>query len=226
MSNACRTRVERRRTRSERTPNGAVRLRESGHRRRSRPISARQTPNEKAGRPMIPNAATTVRLRPRRERRHDPRQRTDLRREGDRPARRGDRPRQPLSPRPLAENGGARPARDHRARGIRRPRASAISSIAWRWRRCRAPRAQSASPTARIRTSASTRSCATATQTQKTRYLPKLISGEHVGGLAMSEPNAGSDVVSMTTRAEKKGDRCDAKRHKDVDHQRPGRRDA
>ena len=42
---------------------------------------------------------------------------------------------------------------------------------------------------------------------QKTRYLPKLISGEHVGALAMSEPNAGSDVVSMTTRAEKKGDR-------------------
>ena len=42
---------------------------------------------------------------------------------------------------------------------------------------------------------------------QKARYLPKLISGEHVGGLAMSEPNAGSDVVSMKTRAEKKGDR-------------------
>src|SRR5215469_15237641 len=42
---------------------------------------------------------------------------------------------------------------------------------------------------------------------QKRRYLPKLISGDHVGSLAMSEPNAGSDVVSMTTRAEKKGDR-------------------
>ena len=42
---------------------------------------------------------------------------------------------------------------------------------------------------------------------QKARYLPKLISGEHVGALAMSEPGAGSDVVSMTTRAEKKGDR-------------------
>ena len=39
------------------------------------------------------------------------------------------------------------------------------------------------------------------------RYLPKLISGEHVGALAMSEPGAGSDVVSMRTRAEKKGDR-------------------
>src|SRR5438132_13154133 len=42
---------------------------------------------------------------------------------------------------------------------------------------------------------------------QKRRYLPKLISGQHVGGLAMSESGAGSDVVSMKTRAEKKGDR-------------------
>ena len=42
---------------------------------------------------------------------------------------------------------------------------------------------------------------------QKKRYLPKLISGEHVGALAMSEPNAGSDVVSMRTRADQKGDR-------------------
>ncbi|MGO8916920.1 MAG: isovaleryl-CoA dehydrogenase [Stellaceae bacterium] len=41
---------------------------------------------------------------------------------------------------------------------------------------------------------------------QKRRYLPKLVSGEHVGALAMSEPGAGSDVVSMRTRAEKKGD--------------------
>jgi isovaleryl-CoA dehydrogenase len=42
---------------------------------------------------------------------------------------------------------------------------------------------------------------------QKRRYLPKLISGEHVGALAMSEAGAGSDVVSMRLRAEKKGDR-------------------
>ena len=42
---------------------------------------------------------------------------------------------------------------------------------------------------------------------QKARYLPKLISGEHVGALAMSEPGAGSDVLGMKTRAEKKGDR-------------------
>ncbi len=42
---------------------------------------------------------------------------------------------------------------------------------------------------------------------QKRRYLPKLISGEHVGSLAMSEPGSGSDVVSMRLRADKKGDR-------------------
>jgi isovaleryl-CoA dehydrogenase len=41
---------------------------------------------------------------------------------------------------------------------------------------------------------------------QKSRYLPKLISGEHVGALAMSEPAAGSDVVAMKLRAEKRGD--------------------
>jgi isovaleryl-CoA dehydrogenase len=45
------------------------------------------------------------------------------------------------------------------------------------------------------------------TDEQKRRYLPKLISGEHVGALAMSEPNAGSDVVSMKLRADKKGGR-------------------
>ena len=44
-------------------------------------------------------------------------------------------------------------------------------------------------------------------EAQKRRYLPKLISGEHVGALAMSEPGAGSDVVSMRLRADRKGDR-------------------
>ena len=44
------------------------------------------------------------------------------------------------------------------------------------------------------------------TPEQKAKYLPKLISGEHIGALAMSEPNAGSDVVSMKLRAERKGD--------------------
>jgi len=44
-------------------------------------------------------------------------------------------------------------------------------------------------------------------EAQKHNYLPKLVSGEHVGALAMSEPNSGSDVVSMKLRADRKGDR-------------------
>ena len=44
------------------------------------------------------------------------------------------------------------------------------------------------------------------TEAQKRKYLPKLVSGEHVGALAMSEPGAGSDVVSMKLRADKRGD--------------------
>jgi isovaleryl-CoA dehydrogenase len=44
------------------------------------------------------------------------------------------------------------------------------------------------------------------TDAQRDRYLPKLVSGEHVGALAMSEPQAGSDVVSMQLRAERRGD--------------------
>ena len=46
-----------------------------------------------------------------------------------------------------------------------------------------------------------------ASEAQKRKYLPKLISGEHVGALAMSEPGAGSDVVSMQLKATKRGDR-------------------
>ncbi len=45
------------------------------------------------------------------------------------------------------------------------------------------------------------------TEAQRRRYLPRLVSGEHVGALAMSEPGAGSDVVGMRTRAERRGDR-------------------
>jgi isovaleryl-CoA dehydrogenase len=45
-----------------------------------------------------------------------------------------------------------------------------------------------------------------ATDAQRDRYLPRLVSGEHVGALAMSEPGAGSDVVGMQLRAERRGD--------------------
>jgi len=48
-------------------------------------------------------------------------------------------------------------------------------------------------------------------EAQKRRYLPKLVSGEHVGALAMSEPGAGSDVVSMRLRADRKGSGADAR---------------
>ncbi len=48
--------------------------------------------------------------------------------------------------------------------------------------------------------------CLNGTDEQRDRYLPKLVSGEHVGALAMSEPGAGSDVVSMQLRAERRGD--------------------
>lgn len=45
------------------------------------------------------------------------------------------------------------------------------------------------------------------TEEQKKKYLPKLCTGEHIGALAMSEPGAGSDVVSMKLKAEKKGNK-------------------
>ena len=54
---------------------------------------------------------------------------------------------------------------------------------------------------------------------QKRRYLPKLISGEHVGSLAMSEFRAGSDVVSMKLRAEKERWPLYSERHEVLDHQ-------
>ena len=44
------------------------------------------------------------------------------------------------------------------------------------------------------------------TEEQKQKYLPKLITGEHIGALAMSEPNAGSDVISMKLHARDEGD--------------------
>ena len=125
----------------------------------------------------------------------------------DRAARRRDRPQTTRS-RAICGRRWARSACSaSRSRRNRAAPGSAISPIAWRWRRFRAPRPRSACPTARIPTSASTRSAATATTRRSSKYLPKLISGEHVGALAMSEPGAGSDVVSMRTRADKKGDR-------------------
>jgi isovaleryl-CoA dehydrogenase len=58
---------------------------------------------------------------------------------------------------------------------------------------------------------------------QKAKYLPRLISGEHVGALAMSEPSAGSDVVSMKLRGKTQRPLC-SERQQILDHQRSGRR--
>ncbi len=64
------------------------------------------------------------------------------------------------------------------------------------------------------------------TEAQKRKYLPKLISGEHVGALAMSEPGAGSDVVVDAPARRAQGRRprraLRPQRQQDVDHQRPG----
>jgi len=73
----------------------------------------------------------------------------------------------------------------------------------WRWRRSRALRERSGAHSNLCVNQLSRNG----TDAQKRKYLPKLISGEHVGALAMSEPNAGSDVVSMRTRADQRGDR-------------------
>ncbi len=83
-----------------------------------RPRSA-EPPSSRPGR-HDPQRPPSVRLRSRRQRRNDPRQRQDLRRQGDRAPRRRDRPRQPVPARSVAQDGSARPARDHRAGGIRR----------------------------------------------------------------------------------------------------------
>ena len=64
------------------------------------------------------------------------------------------------------------------------------------------------------------------TASRRQDILPKLCSGEHVGALAMSEPGAGSDVVSMKLRADKKNDRLRSQRQQDVDHQWSGRQHA
>ena len=123
--------------------------------------------------------------------------RARLRRRRDRAARRRRSTATTSFPRDLwPQAGRARPARHHRRGGVWRRR-HGLS------RACRGDGGDQprlglgrACPMARIPTSASTRSAATAPRRRSARYLPKLISGEHVGALAMSEPGAGSDVVS------------------------------
>ena len=103
---------------------------------------------------------------------------------------------------------------------------SAISSTASRWRKFRARPARSGCPTARIPISASTRSACMAARSRSAATCRKLISGEHVGALAMSEVGAGSDVASMTHARRQEGRPLRSQRHQDVDHQRPACRHA
>ena len=124
----------------------------------------------------------------------------------DRAARRRDRPQQHISARPLAEARRTRPARHHGRGGIWRLGLGYLEH-------CVAMEEISrGSASVGLSYGAHSNLCVNqihrnGTAEQKQRYLPKLVSGEHVGALAMSEPDSGSDVVSMRTRADKKGDR-------------------
>ena len=125
-----------------------------------------------------------------------------LRRRQDRAARREDRRGGLVPARALAAKWArwactASPSRRRMAGS-----ASAISSMSSRRRRWRAPR-----PRSGLSYGAHSNLCVNqirrwASPEQKAKYLPKLISGEHVGALAMSEAGAGSDVVSMKLKAE------------------------
>ena len=108
---------------------------------------------------------------------------------------------------PVAQVRRSRRARHHRRGGIRRRRHGLPRARRGDGGDLAAPPPRSACPTARTPISASTRSAATAPRRRSAAICRKLISGEHVGALAMSEPGAGSDVVGMRTRADKRGDR-------------------
>ncbi len=111
-------------------------------------------------------------------------------------------------------------ARHHRRGGVRRHRRWATSRTSSRWRRSAARRHRSG-----LSYGAHSNLCVNqirrnGSAAQKVKYLPRLVSGEHVGALAMSEPGAGSDVVSMELRARAQGRPLRAERQQDVDHQR------
>ena len=119
-----------------------------------------------------------------------------------------DRPRQPVPRRPLAQDGRPRPARHHRGGGGRRHRHGLPRARDRDGGDLARVGARSACRTARTRTSASTRSAATRAEAQKRSYLPKLISGEHVGALAMSEPGPAPTSCRCASPPRRDGDRC------------------
>ena len=143
-----------------------------------------------------------IRLRPARKRRDDPRGGGPFRRRKDRAARRRDRRRRPVPARAVASRWArlactASPSRKNGA-GL----ASAISTMSSRSRKSAARRPRSASVYGAHSNLCVNQIRRWGNDEQKAKYLPKLISGEHVGSLAMSEAGAGSDVVAMKLRAE------------------------
>jgi isovaleryl-CoA dehydrogenase len=104
----------------------------------------------------------------------------------------------------VARDGRARPARRHRARGIRRRGMGYLAHVV------AVEEIARASGSVALSYGAHSNLCVNqirlnGTPGQKARYLPPLVSGEHVGALAMSEAGAGSDVVSMRLRATRSG---------------------
>ena len=111
-----------------------------------------------------------------------------------------------VPPRSMARDGQARPARDHARRGMGRCRPRLSRTLRRHGGDSRASAAVGLSYGAHSNLAVN-QIRRNGTDAQKRKFLPKLVSGEHVGALAMSEPGAGSDVVAMKTRAEKRGDR-------------------
>ena len=173
---------------------------------------------------MIPNHGPSHRFRPRRDRRRHPRHHRAFRRRPDRAPGRRDRRRQRLPPRALARRWASWACTASPSRKSSAAWASATSSTSWPWRRSPAPR-----PRVGLSYGAHSNLCVNqirrwGTPEQKRRYLPKLISGEHVGALAMSEAGSGSDVVSMRAARREAGRPLRAQRHQVLDHQRAARR--
>ena len=170
-----------------------------------------------------PQCDAAVRLRPRRDRRRAPRPVQRFAADEIAPIA-AEIDKTDRFPRELwPQDGRARPARHHGRGGVWRLRAGLSRARRRHGGVSAAPRPRSACPTARTPTSASTRSAATAPTTQKRRYLPKLISGEHVGALAMSGAGRGLRRRLDEAARREEGRPLRPERHQDVDHQRPRR---
>jgi isovaleryl-CoA dehydrogenase len=174
---------------------------------------------------MLANARAPLQFRSRRNRRHAARHRDGLLAGGDRAARRGDRPHQQF-PRDLWPRLG-----DLGLHGITVEEEYGGSGLGYLEHCIAMEEISRASASVGLSYGAHSNLCVNqirrnGTEAQKRRYLPGLISGAHVGALAMSEPGSGSDVVSMRTRADRKGDRYVLNGNKMWITNGPDRRDA